>query len=161
MKGFLIFVALIVGASLYVLANTHELGQAAIASVEKDEGPNDQAFQDQMFGDPAKFAEKYRPMLQRRAQIAKVLPYAGEGDLMIDLICKTRDRYDQSSLANDPVYGDMLYRLAEAYEDQGGPIPAGEAATACKRYLALFPDGKLTVEVSAMMQRLSYKYNTH
>jgi hypothetical protein len=161
MKGFLIFMVLVVGGSIYLFTHTHELLQQAIDAVEKDEGPNDQAFQDQNSSDPVKFADRYRGDLKERVMIVRFDSFLGEDDLTLDLTRKSRDRYDQTSLANDPLYGELLYHLAQAVEDQASAISAPEANDTCKRYLALFPDGKHAIESSAMIQRLAYKFNLH
>jgi hypothetical protein len=159
MKGFLIFMVLLVGGSIYLLVNSQQLCRNAIEAVDKDEGPNDQAFQDQLYADPPKFAEAHRLFLQRRMTIAKVLTILGEQDLMVEMVNNVRARYDQSALDTDPDYGELVYREAAALEDGMNSTQGAQANELCKRYLALFPDGKRAVEASAMIQRLAYKYN--
>lgn len=159
MKGFLIFLVLVVGGSLYFLAHTAEIGRDAIVAVEKEEGPLDQAFTDQIYKDPAAFAVKYKPLLERRAKIAKWLSILGESALVLDLGRTSQARYDESPLATDPNYGILLYRRAMASDEEIGPAQALESYEACRRYITLFPQGQYTDECQKMFNRLQFKYN--
>jgi hypothetical protein len=157
MKGFLIFMVLLVGGSVYFLTHTEELANQALASIQKDEGPADQTFQDQ-FKDPAQFSLKYKPMLEHRALLVKILPFLGESALMLDVARDSQDRYDSSPLATDPTYGNLLMAYVNGLEDRGDQGGASMAFDICKQYVINNPDSPATVEFRTAMTRLNYKY---
>jgi hypothetical protein len=156
MKGFLIFMVLFVGALIYAFTHTHELAQDAITRMKVEEGPVDQAYYDLLNRDPQAFADKYRPFMQKRASLSKWSNLVGETDLTLALGKETRERYEESPLAHEPEYGDLLFRWASLSEDQGN---GQEAYNAQKKYQELFPTGQYFAESGAAVQRLMTKYN--
>jgi hypothetical protein len=156
MKGFLIFMVLLVGGSIYFLTHTDELAKEALASIQKDEGPADQSFQNQ-FQDSAQFTLKYKPMLDHRAWLVKALPLLDDSALMLDIAQDTRERYDGSPLATDPTYSNMMLAYALGLEDRGDSGGAAIAFDISKQYSANNPDSPLTPEFKLIMSRLNYK----
>jgi hypothetical protein len=156
MKGFLIFMVLLVGGCIYVFTHTHELAQDAIDKMKLEEGVPDQAYYDLLSRDAQAFAVKYRPFVQKRESISKWAALVGETQLTMALGKETTERYDSTPLATEPEYGDLLYRWASMLEDEGN---GQEAYNAQKRYLELFPTGKYITQSAASIQRLMTKYN--
>jgi ATP-dependent exoDNAse (exonuclease V) beta subunit len=156
MKGFLIFMAVLVGGCIYVFTHTHDLAQDAINKMKLEEGVADHAVYELLTHDPQAFATKYRPFVQQRNTIAKWASLVGETDLTVELSKETQERYDTTPLSSEPDYGDLIFRLAMILEDRGA---GQEAYNLNKRYLELFPAGKYFTESAGSIQRLVTKYN--
>ena len=159
MKGFLIFMVLVVGGSIYFFTHTADFGKQAIASLEAEEKPDAPAFQEGLYRDPVAFAANNQVFLEKRATIAKWLGILGEKGMMQDICKRSRDLYHDSNLSTDPAYGDMLWRSAADYDDQESMGPAQQSLELCRTYLALFPTGAHREEVSGIATRIQYKYN--
>ncbi len=159
MKGFLIFMALIVGGSAYFFTHMEDIAKQMTESIEKDEQPDAPAFQELMYRDPTQFAVLNKPFLDKRAQLAKWLQILGERSAFLTLALRTHDLYKDSSLATDPSYGEILYRNAVVMEDDYNVFSAQTGYDLCHQYMALFPEGVHKDEVSAIANRMQSKFN--
>lgn len=159
MKGFLIFMALVVGGAVYFFTHTAEIAAQAVVALEKDEMPDAPAFQETLYKDPVSFAIKYKPFLEKRATLGKWMAILGETYPMLVLAQRTRDLYHDSTLTSDPAYGDLIWRSATALEDQASIPGATQAYELCHLYQSLFPDGEHRDEINTISTRIQYKYN--
>lgn len=159
MKGFLIFMALIVGGTVYFFTHTDDFAKQAIEALEKEELPESPEFQALMYRDPVAFAIKNKPFLEKRAELAKWIGIIGEKSMMINLAERTRTFYHDSTLSTDPAYGDLIWRATTALEDEMSIPSAQQAYDLCHLYQSLFPDGAHRDEINVIATRIQYKYN--
>ena len=159
MKGFLIFITLIVAGSVYFFTHTADFAAEAVKQLELEEKPDDPSFREGLYRDPAAFAASHKPYLDKRAQLGKWMSIFGEKAMMQVLATRTRNLYAESNLATDPSYGDLLWRSATELEDQNNLFMAQEALDLARLYLKDFPDGVHKDEMSATATRIQYKYN--
>ena len=159
MKGFLIFMVLLVGGTVYFFTHTDDFAKQAIESLEKEEMPDAPAFLDTMYKDPVSFAIKNKPFLEKRAFLAKWIATLGEKSTMISLFQRTRELYHDSTLVTDPAYGELIWRAATAMEDEMNIPSATAAYELCHYYLSLFPDGEHRDDINVISTRIQYKYN--
>lgn len=159
MKGFLIFMALVAGGAVYFFTHTNEITAEVIKKLELEEAPKSQEFRELMYKSPEQFAALHKPHLERRVLLAKWNGLVGDKNTSYQLVRDAREIYGESSLATDPAYGDMIWRMAVGLEFENHVVPAQEALDYAKHYQALFPEGPHRDEISGLVTRVSIKYN--
>lgn len=153
MKAFLITLAVIVAAGIYLITSYSSIGKWVIADVAQQEGTIDD-MKAQVDKDPGAFTVKYQPFLVKRDYVlraAEILDMA----YFMDLGKDTLDRYLETPLQTDP---SIEYLLVKRGLELDAEIQTAQAWDLYKTYIALFPNGKDAMTVRNAMVHLSLKY---
>lgn len=154
MKGFVISVALIVGALIYVMTSYDKLADYYLAKSLEAEG-SIEAMREAQNKDEAAFIVKYRPLLATRWTVAHLALYLDD-NYFLKVSKDTLDRYRETPLNKDEGYGKILFQRAQLMEER--IKPPNEAFLLFKEHDANFgTTPEASISRSAMI-RLSIKY---
>jgi hypothetical protein len=153
MKAFLISMALIIAAGIFVITSYSSIGKWVITDVVQQEGSIDD-MKAQVDKDPGAFTTKYDPFLSKRYMVlraAEILDMA----YFMDLSKDTLDRYLDTPLQTDSA---IEYVMVKRGLELDSEVATQDAWNLYKTYMTLFPNGKDAPTVRNAMTHLSLKY---
>jgi hypothetical protein len=153
MKAFLITLALIVAAGIFLITSYSSIGKWVVDDVAQQEGSIDD-MKAAVEKDPAAFSVKYQPLLDRRNMVGRVAEIL-DLDYFMDLSKDTLDRYLDTPLQTDPSVEHFLVKRALELDSR---VLSQQAWDLFKIYITLFPNGKDMPLVRSAMTHLTLKY---
>lgn len=137
MKGLLIFLAVVIGLSLYTMSNFNTVADPMDARVLAREGSTDMVQDAAQKETPDAFVAQYKPCLDQRYWLARVAILLDDGTFL-KLAQEADDRYANTPLENDPEFGFMIFHLAQMVTVSG---KFDQAGLLYEKYCTLFPNG--------------------
>ena len=157
MKGFLIFMAVVVGGGVFAIVRFEDLATGYLATLAKTEGGpgGSPAFETLKVEKPDDFKKKYQPILEKRLKIAVMSNYLGNGEFFEKVATETKMLYLNAPTDKNPRFGKMMVMLGERLEERQQFGPAFEQY---KEFKANFPDHPDVKMAEVAIQRLRIKY---
>ena len=158
MKGFFIFLFLLVGSLISFMTYSQEICQWYMAKVVLEEGgpyPNS-TFDKMKAEDPDGFKLKFENDLTARIYTAKVADLTNKEDYFMALAQETVTMYVDSSLGKKSSLGDLVYNLGLHLED-GNHFR--EAYAMFKLFMQTYPDSASFPEAKRESDHLALRYN--
>src|SRR6266849_476652 len=126
MKGFFIFLFLFVGSVVVFMSYYQEIGQWYMAKVVEEEGgtyPN-APFEKLKADNPEEFKAKFEKDLKARLYIAKFADLDNKEEYFLKIAAETKEMYMRSPLAATDGMSNMIFNLAEYYQDNNHYLEA-------------------------------------
>jgi hypothetical protein len=158
MKGFLITVGLIIGASIWLLTNYAKVGAPVIEKVAAQENGRESILKALEDGGEKAFVAKYLPLLERRWTVARISLWLDEDYFMV-LSEECVTLYDGTPLELIEPFGRILFERAKRMELLPSVEKRGEAFFLYKRHLRDFPNSKQAPLSTNAVTRLMNRYN--
>jgi hypothetical protein len=135
MKGMLVFIALVLAGSIYVLGSFGKVADPILQHICAQEGSVD-SVQDAAQDDG--FTAKYKPFLDQRYWLGTVALLLDE-NTFLKVAQDTWNRYNDTPLEYDPEFGYLIFHEADLLNQRQ---QFASAAAMYEAYMQLFPDGK-------------------
>jgi|GEM_PF-2859312 hypothetical protein len=153
MKSFLIGMAVLIAAGIFLITSYSSIGKWVISGVADNEGTVD-SMKEQVDKDPVAFSAKYQPFLDRRNLVGRTAEIL-DMDYFMELSKDTLDRYLDTPLQTDPTVEHFLVKRALELDAE---VQAAQAWELYKRFMVLFPNDKDAATVKNAMVHLTLKY---
>lgn len=158
MKGFFIFLAVIVSSAVAFMGYYQEIGQWYMEKVVADEGgPYPNATFDKMKIEiPEAFKAKFESDLRARMIIAKFADWTSKEAYFLKIVEETKTMYLDSSLVQKDGFGDLIFKLAEHYHEADRYL---DAYNLFKLFVEIYPNHPDVPSARRYSEHLRVKYS--
>jgi hypothetical protein len=158
MKGILIFIVLFAASVIALITNYQEIGQWYLDKVIVEEGgPYPNATFDKIKQDhPDDFKSKFESDLSARITLCKFADWVNSKLFFSKTAAQTLTMYQDSGLAQEDGFGDLVFKLAAYYQEEN---MYHEAFDTYKIFMDSYPNNSNIPEAKRSSEYLKFKYS--